>query len=70
MRKQITASFAAGHELFVFDEAHVVEGAQMARALTSLTYGDRILGVSRIAKFPNAATWMSLGNQVQVNGET
>jgi len=69
MRKQITASFASGNELFIFDEAHVVEGAQMARALTSLTYGDRVLGVSRIAKFPNQATWVSLGNQVHVNGD-
>lgn len=69
MRKQITAAFAGGSELFVFDEAHVIEGAQMARALTSLTYGDRVLGVSRIAKFPNAATWAAMGNQVQVNGD-
>lgn len=69
MRKQITSAFASGAELFVFDEAHVVEGAQFARAITSLTYGDRILGVSRIAKFPNQVTWLALGNQVQVNGD-
>ena len=69
MRKQITAAFAGGSELFTFDEAHVIEGAQMARALTSLTYGDRVLGVSRIAKFPNSATWVAMGNQVQVNGD-
>jgi hypothetical protein len=69
MRKQITSSFASGREMFIFDEAHVVEGAQMARALTSLTYADRILGASRIAEFPNQATWVSLGNQVHVNGD-
>ena len=69
MRKQITAAFSSGAEMFVFDEAHVVEGAQLARAVTSITYGDRVLGVSRIAKFPNAVTWVSLGNQVQVNGD-
>jgi hypothetical protein len=69
MRKQLTAAFAGGAEMFVFDEAHVVEGAQLARAVTSLTYGDRVLGVSRIAKFPNQVTWVSLGNQVQVNGD-
>lgn len=69
MRKQLTAAFASGAEMFVFDEAHVVEGAQLARAVTSLTYGDRVLGVSRIAKFPNQVTWVSLGNQVQVNGD-
>lgn len=69
MRKQITAAFSSGADLFVFDEAHVVEGAQLARAVTSITYGDRVLGVSRIAKFPNQVTWVSLGNQVQVNGD-
>lgn len=69
MRKQITAAFSSSAELFVFDEAHVVEGAQLARAVTSITYGDRVLGVSRIAKFPNQVTWVSLGNQVQVNGD-
>jgi hypothetical protein len=69
MRKQLTAAFASGAETFVFDEAHVIEGAQLARAVTSLTYGDRVLGVSRIAKFPNRVTWMALGNQVQVNGD-
>lgn len=69
MRKQITSAFASGAELFVFDEAHVIEGAQFSRAVTSVTYGDRVLGVSRIANFPNQVTWMSLGNQVQVNGD-
>jgi hypothetical protein len=69
MRKQITSAFVSGAELFVFDEAHVVEGTQFARAVTSLTYTDRILGVSRMANFPNAVSWMSLGNQVQVNGD-
>jgi hypothetical protein len=69
MRKMITSAFQSGAELFVFDEAHEVQGAQLARAITSLTYADRILGVTRIAKYPNTITWMSLGNQVKVNGD-
>jgi len=69
MRKQITSAFASGAEIFPLDEAHVLEGSQVSRALTSVTYGDRILGVSRIAKFPNSVTWISMGNQVQVNGD-
>lgn len=69
MRKQITAALAMGNEMLVFDEAHVIEGEHMARALTSLTYVDRVLGVSRMARFPNQVTWISLGNQVQVNGD-
>lgn len=68
-RKMITSVFRAGADLFVFDEAHVLEGAALARALTALTYNDRILGVSTLAAFPNRATWISLGNQVQIRGD-
>jgi hypothetical protein len=69
LRKQITAAFRTGAEFFVFDEAHTVEGAPLAQALTASTWQDRILGVSTMANFPNVITWMSLGNQVQVRGD-
>lgn len=68
-RKVITSSFRAGHELFVFDEAHVIEGRNLARAITGITYSDRILGVSNMIEFPNRITWVALGNNVQVNGD-
>jgi hypothetical protein len=69
LRKQITAAFRTGAEFFVFDEAHTIEGAPLAQALTASTWQDRILGVSNMANFPNVITWMSLGNQVQVRGD-
>lgn len=69
LRKQITAAFRGGSEFFVFDEAHTVEGAPLAQALTASTWQDRILGVSTMANFPNVITWMSLGNNVQVRGD-
>lgn len=69
LRKQITAAFRTGAEFFVFDEAHTVEGAPLAQALTAVTWQDRILGVSTMANFPNVITWLSLGNQVQVRGD-
>ena len=69
LRKQITSAFRTGAEFFVFDEAHVVEGAPLAQALTAATWQDRILGVSTMANFPNVITWMSLGNNVQVKGD-
>ena len=69
LRKQITAAFRTGAEFFVFDEAHTVEGAPLAQALTAATWQDRILGVSTMANFPNVITWLSLGNQVQVKGD-
>lgn len=67
--KMITSAFRTGRELFVFDEAHVLEGAALARALTAATYTDRLLGVSTMAEWPNNITWMSLGNNVQINGD-
>lgn len=69
LRKQITAAFRTGAEFFVFDEAHTLEGAPLAQALTATTWQDRILGVSTMAAFPNVITWMSLGNNVQVRGD-
>jgi len=69
LRKQITAAFRTGTEFFVFDEAHTLEGAPLAQALTAVTWQDRILGVSTMANFPNVITWLSLGNQVQVRGD-
>ncbi len=69
LRKQITSAFRTGAEFFVFDEAHVVAGAALAQALTAETWQDRILGVSTMAEFPNRVTWVSLGNNVSVQGD-
>lgn len=69
LRKQITSAFRTGAEFFVFDEAHTLEGAALAQALTAETWQDRILGVSTMANFPNRVTWLSLGNNVQVKGD-
>ena len=69
LRKQITSAFRTGQEFFVFDEAHTLQGAPLAQALTAATWQDRILGVSTMAEFPNRVTWVSLGNQVQVKGD-
>lgn len=66
VRKQILSSFRAGSALFCFDEAHVIGGTALSRALTAVTYTDRILGVSQMASYPNQATWLALGNQVSV----
>jgi DNA polymerase I-like protein with 3'-5' exonuclease and polymerase domains len=69
LRKQITSAFRTGQEFFVFDEAHTLDGAPLAQALTAETWQDRILGVSNMAEFPNRVTWISLGNNVQVKGD-
>lgn len=68
-RKQILSAFRAGTTLFCLDEAHEIRSTALARAITSVTYADRILGVSKMASYPNTVTWMALGNQVQVDGD-
>lgn len=69
LRKQITASFAQGADFLVLDEAHRIESLALSRALTALTYTDRVLGVSRMAEFPNQAVWAAMGNQSLVLGD-
>ena len=64
--KKIHAAFREGHTLMCFDEAHVIGGSSITRAVTAQTYQDRILGVSKMASYPNRVTWMALGNQVAV----
>jgi hypothetical protein len=65
IRKQITSAFRGGSSLVCFDEAHVIGGTALTRAITATTYADRILGVSTMASYPNRVTWLALGNQVQ-----
>ncbi|SCG63994.1 DUF3854 domain-containing protein [Micromonospora halophytica] len=69
LRKKITASFREGRQFMIFDEAHTVEGEALAQALTASIWEDRILGVSKNGTFPNTATWVSLGNNVEVKGD-
>lgn len=66
VRKQLTSAFRAGSSLICLDEAHVISGAALSRAVTATTYADRILGVSKMVSYPNLVTWLALGNQVQV----
>jgi hypothetical protein len=68
-RKVMTSVFRTGRTLMVFDECHHLEGEHFARAITSPTYADRVLGGSVMVEFPNRATWMTLGNGVRVEGD-
>lgn len=68
-RKQLMSIFREGSDFNCFDETHVVDGKALAQALTATTWSDRILGVSQIAEYPNNATWLSLGNNVRIEGD-
>lgn len=69
LRKLITSAFMTGPEVLVFDEAHHLDGASLARALTAAYWKDRILGGNNIKGYPNRATWISMGNNVRVEGD-
>lgn len=69
MRKSITTFFKSGIDLVFFDEAHDIRGLSLARALTAPSWNDRELGGNRQADYPNQATWMSAGNNVQINDD-
>lgn len=69
VRKQITATLRQAPATVVFDEAHTIGGKSLAQVLTAETWGDRVLGVSDRIALPNVATWISLGNNVQINGD-
>lgn len=68
-RKALMSIFRDGEDLVCYDEAHHIDGKALAQALTAQTWSDRLLGVSQIAEYPNNATWISLGNNVRVEGD-
>lgn len=68
-RKQITAIMRTGPSVALFDEAHIVTGLALARLITSTTWGDRLLGYSEQVTYPNVVTLVSLGNNVQIQGD-
>lgn len=68
-RKQITSAFKDGADVYIFDEAHRLHGASLARVITAATWKDRNLGHSQMLGFRNQVTWVSLGNNVEVAGD-
>ena len=68
-RKQITSLLGAGRSVALFDEAHIIGGTSLARLITSMTWGDRLLGYSRQVSYPNRMTVIALGNNVEVTGD-
>lgn len=69
LRKQITSALMTGPEVMYFDEAHRLDGPSLARALTAAYWKDRLLNTNSIKGYPNRATWISLGNNVRVEGD-
>lgn len=70
-RKRITAGMLAAVPCMFFDNVEErLTSASLAAVLTSLTWSDRILGESRMARnLPQRATWMATGNNLKVGGD-
>lgn len=70
MRKRITALALAGAAFVLLDNvAGGLGGPALDAALTSTTWRDRLLGVSRDVELPLRAVWYATGNNVQLAGD-
>ncbi len=69
-RKQITSYLREGVGVIVIDNVRDrLESAQLAKALTAVTWADRILGQSQTVVLPVRCTWICTGNNVAVAGD-
>jgi hypothetical protein len=68
--KKLTAKFAGGSTMLIIDN---VDGAlyapSLARALTSRSWTDRVLGLSEMITVRQRATWIATGNNIQLQGD-
>ena len=69
MRKQITAHFAEGRRIVIWDEAHYLIGRQLARLLTTARWSDRVLGTNATINAKNILSAYALGNNAEIIGD-
>ncbi len=69
-RKQITSKLSAGGTLIVVDNVeNALYAPSLARALTSRTWTDRVLGRSEMVTVSQRATWIATGNNISLRGD-
>jgi putative DNA primase/helicase len=69
-RKRITAVLAEGPTFVLLDNINrVLDSGALASALTTRTWKDRILGVSKTARLPVTCTWVASGNNTRLSRE-
>lgn len=70
LRKRILAIAMSGCRVVLFDNVTNLGGPVMDAALTSTTWIDRILGVSKTSKeLPLLVNWIATGNNVALKGD-
>ena len=69
-RKQITSYLYEGLGGIVIDNVFGgLHSAQLCKALTAVTWGDRILGKTQTALLPVRCLWIATGNNLHVTGD-
>jgi hypothetical protein len=69
-RKRIAATLADGATIIVIDNVRArLQSAALDLALTSHTVQERILGLSKNGVYPQRATWIATGNNIQLGGD-
>jgi hypothetical protein len=69
-RKQITSKLSAGGTMIVVDNVeNALYAPSLARALTSRTWTDRVLGRSEMVTVSQRATWIATGNNISLRGD-
>ncbi|GCE26399.1 hypothetical protein KDA_18830 [Dictyobacter alpinus] len=69
-RKRILSTLAEGATIITIDNIKAkLQAASLDSALTAHVFSDRILGASRNGAYPQRATWMATGNNLQVGGD-
>jgi hypothetical protein len=69
-RKQITAQLRKGQPIVAVDNVKGrISSSALERALTSKTFGDRLLGQSRQLELPADVLWIVTGNNLRPQGE-
>ncbi|HEY6411905.1 MAG TPA: hypothetical protein VIY29_30980, partial [Ktedonobacteraceae bacterium] len=69
-RKRIASTLSDGATIIVIDNVHgKLQSSALDLALTSHTMQERILGQSKNGLYPQRATWMATGNNIQLGGD-
>ncbi len=70
IRKKITSAILKTAQIIEFDNvSKPIASSTLASALTSLEWGDRILGRNQTVNLPQRATWIANGNNLRIGEE-
>ena len=70
MRKKITSALRVSANVIVMDNISAELNSEiLASALTTILWGDRLLGKNEMLRLPQRATWIANGNNLRIGGD-